>query len=247
MSLDDLPPDAARVLERPRDNGTAVHRVDRAKLHPSKITRAEELRLQLADEIVRGILPPGTGLDETEIAQRFNVSRTPVREALRQLAASGLVDSRAHRGAVVARPSPVRLTGMFEAMAELEALCAGLAAERMPPVERQALEAVHEELRLLSHAGNPERFHDVNERFHNAIYGGSQNGYIAEITLATRVRVQPFRRAQFRNLGRMAKSHREHDRVVVAIMRGDRVGAATAMREHIELVQGEYELYAVSV
>ncbi len=61
--------------------------------------------------------------------------------------------------------------------------------------------------------------------FHNAIYAGSQNDYIAEITLATRVRVQPFRRAQFRNLGRLAKSHAEHDRVVVAIMRGDRVGA----------------------
>jgi len=115
-----------------------------------------------------------------------------VREALRQLVASGLVESRAHRGAVVARPSVERLTGMFEAMAELEALCAGLAAERMPPAERHRLEVIHEELRVLSYAGNPDRFHEVNESFHNAIYAGSQNGYIAEITLATRVRVQPF-------------------------------------------------------
>ena len=104
-----------------------------------------------------------------------------------------------------------------------------------------------EELRVLSYAGNPDRFHEVNERFHNAIYAGSQNGYIAEMTLATRVRVHPFRRAQFRNLGRLAKSHAEHDRVVVAIMRGDKAGAASAMRAHIELVRGEYELYAVSV
>ena len=244
MSLDDLPSSAA---PRPAREATVVQRVDRASAAPGKITRAEELRLQLADEIVRGARPPGAALDETEIAQRFNVSRTPVREALRQLAASGLVETRAHRGAVVARPSLDRLTGMFEAMAELEALCAGLAAERMPAAERQRLEAVHEELRVLSYAGNPERFHEVNERFHNAIYAGSQNGYIAEMTLATRVRVQPFRRAQFRNLGRLAKSHAEHDRVVVAIMRGDRVGAAAAMRAHIELVRGEYELYAVSV
>jgi DNA-binding GntR family transcriptional regulator len=136
---------------------------------------------------------------------------------------------------------------MFEAMAELEALCAGLAAERMPAADRQKLEAIHEELRVLSHAGNPDRFHEVNERFHNAIYAGSQNGYIAEMTLATRVRVQPFRRAQFRNLGRLAKSHAEHDRVVVAIMRGDKTGAAAAMRAHIELVRDEYELYAVTV
>ena len=136
---------------------------------------------------------------------------------------------------------------MFEAMAELEALCAGLAAERMSPAERQRLEVVHEELRVLSHAGNPDRFHEVNERFHNAIYTGSQNAYIAELTLATRVRVQPFRRAQFRNLGRLAKSHAEHDRVVVAILRGDKPGAAAAMRAHIELVREEYEVYAVSV
>ena len=243
MSLDDLPANAA---PRPRAEAV-VPRVDRAAPYPDKITRAEELRLQLADDIVRGALAPGAALDETEIARRFNVSRTPVREALRQLAASGLIDARAHRGAVVARPSIDRLTGMFEAMAELEALCAGLAAERMLPAERHRLEAIHEELRQLSQAGNPDRFSDVNERFHNAIYTGSQNTYIAEMTLATRVRVQPFRRAQFRNLGRLAKSQAEHDRVVVAIMRGDRVGAAGAMRAHIELVRGEYEIYAVSV
>ncbi|HVX75260.1 MAG TPA: GntR family transcriptional regulator [Bradyrhizobium sp.] len=238
MSLDDVSAGAA---------GSAVPRIDRRASASPKVTRAEELRLQLADEIVRGVLRPGATLDETDVARRFGVSRTPVREALRQLAVSGLVDVRAHRGAIVARPSAERLTGMFEAMAELEALCAGLAAERMPPAQRQALEAVHEELRVLSYAGNPERFHEVNERFHNTIYAGSQNSYIAEITLATRVRVQPFRRAQFRNLGRLAKSHAEHDRVVVAILRGDKAGAATAMRAHIELVRDEYEIYAVSL
>jgi DNA-binding GntR family transcriptional regulator len=242
MSLDDLPRSPAAA-----EPEMLVRRVDRPSPQQSKITRAEELRLQLADEIVRGALRPGSPLDETEIARRCNVSRTPVREALRQLAASGLVDARAHRGAVVARPSIERLTGMFEAMAELEALCAGLAAERMTAADRHALEAVHEELRVLSYTGNPERFHEVNERFHNTIYAGSHNDYIAEMTLATRVRVQPFRRAQFRNLGRLAKSHAEHDRVVVAILRGDKTGAATAMRAHITLVRGEYEIYAVSV
>ena len=243
MSLDDLP---TRVPQPGPEPEPVVRRADRVAPQRDKVTRAEELRLQLADEIVRGVLAPGSGLDETDIARRFNVSRTPVREALRQLVASGLVESRAHRGAVVAQPSIDRLTGMFEAMAELEAICAGLAAQRMPATDRQKLEAIHAELRVLSHAGNPDRFHEVNERFHNAIYAGSQNGYIAEMTLATRVRVQPFRRAQFRNLGRLAKSQAEHDRVVVAIMRGDKMGAAAAMRAHIEQVRGEYEIYAVS-
>ena len=84
-------------------------------------TLAETLRLQLADEIVRGALQPGTALDETELARRFAVSRTPVREAIRLLAASGLVETPAHRAAVVARPTAERLAGMFEVMAELEA------------------------------------------------------------------------------------------------------------------------------
>src|SRR5207249_743726 len=101
MSLDDLrtpvPPSGAEAE-------TPVRRVDRPSSQRDKVTRAEELRLQLADEIVRGVLPPGSALDETDIARRFSVSRTPVREALRQLVASGLVEARAHRGAVVAQP-----------------------------------------------------------------------------------------------------------------------------------------------
>jgi DNA-binding GntR family transcriptional regulator len=125
-------------------------------------TRAEELRAHLADDIVRGTLAPGQTLDEMELARRFGVSRTPVREAIRQLAASGLVETRPHRGAVVARPNHERILGMFEAMAELEALCAGLAAERMNAAERRALEAVHEELRVLIQASDPQRYPEVN-------------------------------------------------------------------------------------
>src|SRR6187200_2956055 len=121
MSLDDLP---TRTPSSAAEPETPVRRVDRPSPLRDKVTRAEELRL-------------GSALDETDIARRFSVSRTPVREALRQLVASGLVESRAHRGAVVAQPSLDRLTEMFEAMAELEAICAGLAAERMPAADRQ--------------------------------------------------------------------------------------------------------------
>ena len=206
-------------------------------------TRAEELRLQLADDIVRGSLAPGAALDESELARRFSVSRTPVREAIRMLAASGLVEVRAHRAAMVARPTPDQLAGMFEVMAELESLCAGFAAERMSGGERQALEAAHEKLRVLIQSGDPQSYHEVNEAFHGAIYAGAHNGYLAELTLATRGRVQPFRRAQFRNLGRLAKSHVEHDRVVQAILRGERVLAAQTMYAHIITVRDEYRHY----
>jgi len=212
-----------------------------------RTTRAEELRLQLADEIVRGVLAPGSALDETTIANRFNVSRTPVREALRLLAASGLVEVRAHRAAVVARPSASQLQGMFEVMAELEALCAGFAAERMNSAERRALEDIHEQLRVMIQSGDPQRYHEVNEAFHSCIYNGAHNTYLAEITLTTRARVQPFRRAQFRILGRLAKSHIEHDRVVQAILRGEHDIAASAMYAHIVTVREEFVNYTETI
>jgi DNA-binding GntR family transcriptional regulator len=209
-------------------------------------TLAEELRLQLADEIVRGVLAPGTPLDETALASRFNVSRTPVREAIRLLSASRLVDAGAHRAAVVAKPDHHQVVGMFEAMAELEALCAGFAAERMTSVDRRKLEDVHERLRALIQSGDPQHYHEVNEAFHAIIYVGANNDYLAQMTLWTRVRVRPFRRAQFRNLGRLAKSHAEHDRVVRAILRGERTVAANAMHEHILTVRDEYAAYTGS-
>ena len=121
-------------------------------------TLAEELRLQVADEIISGALKPGTTLDETVLARRFQVSRTPVREAIRLLSASGLVQARAHRSAIVARPSAEFVLSMFEAMAELEALCAGLSAERMNSANRRMLEQAHEDLRALICIGDPQRY-----------------------------------------------------------------------------------------
>jgi DNA-binding GntR family transcriptional regulator len=214
-----------------------------ASVVPFRGTRAESLRQQLADEIVRGEIAPGTALEEVGLARRFNVSRTPVREALRLLAANGLVEVRPHRAAVVARPSHETLIGMFEVMAELEALCAGYAAERMTAPERRAMEEEHEKLRVLIQSGDPQRYHEVNEAFHASIYAGAHNDYLTELTLMTRARVRPFRRAQFRIRGRLAKSHLEHDRVVQAILRGERVMAAQTMYAHIITVGEEYEHY----
>ncbi|WGD31427.1 GntR family transcriptional regulator [Ancylobacter sp. WKF20] len=212
-----------------------------------RVTRAEELRLQLADEITRGRLPPGTALDETVLAARFGVSRTPVREALRELAASGLVDARPHRGAVVARPSLERLQDMFDVMAELEALCAGLAALAMTPAERRQLDQLHQSMGDMMRAGDFPAYREANEQFHAALYAGSHNDYLVEITVGTRRRLSPFRRAQFHALGRLALSHREHDRVVTAVLRGEREAAAAAMRSHITIVHDAYEQYAQTV
>jgi DNA-binding GntR family transcriptional regulator len=229
-------------------NATApAPRVSLSVARDAGTTLAEGLRLQLADDIVRGVLAPGAALDETELARRFQVSRTPVREAIRLLAASGLVDTHAHRGAIVAQPGTKRLIGMFEVMAELEALCASYAAKRMVSRERGQLERIHEELRVLIRDGDPQHYHERNEAFHASLYAGAHNAYLAEVTFATRLRVQPFRRAQFRNLGRLAKSHGEHDLVVQAVLRGNGEAAGQAMRAHIMTVCEEYEAYVGSL
>ncbi|HWJ73522.1 MAG TPA: GntR family transcriptional regulator [Kaistia sp.] len=210
---------------------------------PVRRTRTEDLRLQLADEIVRGTFAPGDPLDEAGLAARYGVSRTPVREALRQLAASGLVEIRPHRGAIVTRPSESRLMEMFIVMAELESLCAALAAEAMSLLERRELERVHRVLGELVKSGDPLRYAEANERFHGAIYAGAHNGYLAELTLATRARLAPFRRAQFRRVGRLADSFDEHDRIVESILRGDREQATREMRSHIGTVKEAFDRY----
>jgi DNA-binding GntR family transcriptional regulator len=203
-------------------------------------THAERLRLQISDEILRGELAPGITLDEMELAQRFKVSRTPVREAIRLLVASGLVDARPHRSAVVARPDKGQLVGMFEALSELEMVCAGLSAERMTKAERAALVRLHAALHETVRAGEPLRYYDLNVAFHSAIYAGSHNAYLEKITSETRSRISPFSRAQFTTLGRLEQSYTEHDAIVAAILAGQRAEAAAAMRRHIETVHAAY-------
>lgn len=206
-------------------------------------TRTEDIRLQLADEIVKGDLPPGMQLDEMSLATRFGVSRTPIREALRQLETSGLVEQRPHRGSFVAQLSPERLEEMFVAMAELEAVCAGLAAVNMTVADRRGLEEILAGMVEPMQHGDPQRYHEANEVFHSAIYEGSHNRYLVELTTTTRRRLAPFRRAQFRALGRLARSQAEHTAIVEAILRGDRRGAMDVMRAHIDTVKVSFDSY----
>ena len=109
-------------------------------------TLAETIRVALAEEIITGRLAPGTEIEEQQAAERFGASRTPVREALRELAAAGLVTIEPRRGVRVAALTLERLGEMFEVMAETEAMCARLATHRMTAPERFALQALHEQL-----------------------------------------------------------------------------------------------------
>ncbi len=207
-------------------------------------TSAEDIRQQLAARIICGELAPATPLDETSLAAEFAVSRTPIREALRLLAASGLVDQKPHAQAAVAKPDEATLAGMFEVMGHLEALCAGLSAIAMTAQERDALDRHHVGMAALVRAGHADDYSLANDVFHSAIYDGAHNAYLAEITRSTRQRLQPFRRAQFGILARLRRSHEEHGMIVESILRGDRNGAEAAMRVHIAIVEGEYRRLA---
>lgn len=203
-------------------------------------TSSEYIRQQLSARIIRGELPPGMPLDETSLAAEFAVSRTPIREALRQLAASGLIDQKPHAQALVAKPDEATLGGMFEVMGHLEALCAGLCAVAMTAPERDALDRQHVKMAAIVRAGNADDYSVANDAFHSAIYNGAHNDYLADITGSTRQRLQPFRRAQFGILARLRRSHEEHGEIVESILRGDRNGAEAAMRTHIVIVEDAY-------
>lgn len=207
---------------------------------PRRLVRAgttvEEMARTLADEIIRGVLVPGTRLDEGGLGERFGVSRTPVREALGHLSAMGLVARPPNRRAIVAPITDQRLTEMFEAMTELEASCARLAASRMTAGERRALDALHQGTKVLVRRGAQEEYELVNRRFHGLLYDGCHSGYLRDLAVATRNRCSPFRRAQFRLDGRLHHSWDEHDAIVRAILRGDGEAAAQAVRAHLVTV-----------
>lgn len=209
-----------------------------------KETAVDILVRRLSAGIVEGALGPGMRLDEQSLAERFQVSRTPVREALAQLAAQGLVERRPHRGVVVAGLSMERLLHLFELMTELEGVCARLAALRMTDAERAALAGGHLAARALAQAENVERYADANRLFHMAIYDGAHNPALVETTRDVRNRLAPFRRAQFQVHGRPSASWAEHDAVVQAILAREDDAACAAMRAHILKVKDAYRAYA---
>ncbi len=201
-------------------------------------THSATLREQIEEMIAVGELKPGQHLDETELAGRFGVSRTPIRETLIQLASMGLVVIRPRRGAIVAELGPQQLVEMFEMMSELEAVCGRLAARRMTREEQQALLAAHQACMEAKEADQPDVYYYQNEVFHEAIYAGSHNQFLIEQTRNLYRRLRPYRRLQLRVRDRLSNSYREHEGVVEAIIAGDGERAAELLREHV-MIQGQ--------
>ncbi|HYM48653.1 MAG TPA: GntR family transcriptional regulator [Burkholderiaceae bacterium] len=200
--------------------------------------RSEQLRETIEERIATGNYRPGMRLDEVELATTFGVSRTPIREALIQLASAGLIEMRPRRGAVVAEIAPQRLVEMFEVMAELEALCARLAARRITAAEHQKLWEAHSACQAARDSNDPDAYYRQNEEFHHAIYAASHNRFLIEQTATLSRRLRPYRRLQLRVRDRMRTSYSEHEGIVKAIIAGEGERAAELIRGHV-VIQGE--------
>lgn len=196
-------------------------------------SRAELICKKIADEIVLGRFKPGERLDETLLAGLYKVSRTPVREALKQLATQGLVVCRPNRGAFVAEMTPEQLDHMFEAIGELEAACARSASARMNADVQQQLLALHAHSCLAMQADDFEHYDQLNQNFHDLIIQNCGNPTLIQMTQGLRHRVSPFRRSQFRHVERMKASFNEHALIIEALLTRDADSAHLETRAHL--------------
>lgn len=192
-----------------------------------------DIRAVLQDEIESGKLPPGAALDERALAARFDVSRTPVREALQQLAARELVRIAPRQGITVARLSISKLRAMLEAIAEMESAVAKLAARRVDDDLRRALDDALARCQDAAVSGGAAEYALANSLFHEAVYAGGRNAYLAEQIRQARRMGQRYRPKDFQNPVQINKSLQDHLRIARAIQAGDEALAAQAMLAHV--------------
>lgn len=200
--------------------------------------RANQIAEQLQELIFAGEFVDGERLDENSLAEKFGVSRTPLREALKILGVSGIVKPIPNRGVFVCQPGPVELVEMFEVMSELEAFCGRLASKRITDQALEDLQAAHQQCKTAKESNDPDGYYVHNERFHQIIYQQSGNAFLAEEATRLQKRLQPFRRIQLRYRGRINQSFEEHEKIIQALLLGDTNMVESAIREHVA-VQGD--------
>lgn len=203
-----------------------------------EIRRADQIASTLEQLVFSGEFRDGERLDELKLAEQFHVSRTPIREALQVLVSSGMAEQIPRRGVFIRQPGPVELMEMFETMAELEASCGRLAATRMSEADLALLAAANERCQQAIQNMDHDRYYAENETFHQIIYRGAANSFLANQALQLQNRLRAYRRIQLRFRGRMNQSMDEHSKVLRALTDGDADLVAQTLRSHVA-VQGE--------
>jgi DNA-binding GntR family transcriptional regulator len=199
-------------------------------------THASDIVRRIETEIALGRWLPGAKLDERVLAEQFDVSRTPVREALQRLSASGLVVLRGRQGAQIVELQTGDLLDCFFLVAELEGMAARLAARRMRPEERTPIRSAHERCIACVEAEDEEGFVTANADFHDAILAAAHSRIVSGQLARSRLLIAWHRYYATFRPGRMASSIAEHEAVMEAIFRGDSDAAADLMSRHVNML-----------
>ncbi|MET3915990.1 DNA-binding GntR family transcriptional regulator [Variovorax sp. OAS795] len=194
----------------------------------------EEVAELLRQRIFRRELEPGSWIDELKLAEEYGISRTPLREALKVLAAEGLVTMKVRRGAYVTEVSEQDLADVYHLLSLLESDAAGVVAERATDAERAELKALHAELEAAAAPGkeNREHFFALNERFHMRLLAIANNKWRDQMVADLRKVMKLNRHNSLLKEGRIAESLAEHRAMMAAIESGDAAAAMARMREH---------------
>ncbi|WP_429316358.1 GntR family transcriptional regulator [Paraburkholderia sp. GAS448] len=199
---------------------------------PPKQSRSAEIKSLLETEIEKGALVPGAVLDERALAARFNVSRTPIREALQQLAAQQYVQIVPRQGVFVTKMTVPQLRDMLELLNELEAVSARLAARRMSDEQRVELQRTIDEGVEALNQSDARRFARTNAEFHEVICQACHNDYLADQIRSIRRLISRYRPKPFLAPSRREKVIADHQKLAQALLSGDEATAEAVMAQH---------------
>jgi len=194
--------------------------------------RAETARL-LRDAILTQRFPPGTRLGERELMEMLEVSRTTVREALRQLETERLIELVPGKGPIVTALTDGDAMQIYEAREALECFAVRLFMRRATKADRDALDLVFRCLEDAYESGNTQKILSVKDGFYDAIYRGAKNSVIHEHASMLHARITPLRNASLSFPGRPAESMRELKNLMAAIERNDEDLAAEICSKHV--------------
>jgi len=190
----------------------------------------EEVAERLRQRIFSREMEPGSWIDELKIAQELGISRTPLREALKVLAAEGLVTMKVRRGAYVTEVSEQDLRDVYHLLALLESDAAAAVAASATPQELAQLQALHAELEAATH--DPQRFLQINERFHMCLLELANNRWRSQMVSDLRKVMKLHRHHSLFKEGRIKESLEEHRNIMQAVASGNSQVTAQAMQTH---------------
>jgi DNA-binding GntR family transcriptional regulator len=193
----------------------------------------DEVATRLRDQIFDGDLPAGTFIDETVLCASLQISRTPLREALKVLVAEGLVRHEPRRGSFVNQITEQDMDEIFPVIALLEGRCAFEAARNASDADVAALGGMHAKLQEHAKAQRIKDYYATNYAIHEAIITLANNRWLAQTIADLRKILKLARQQQLYAPGRLQQSLREHLSIFAALRARDAQAAETAMREHI--------------